>query len=773
MKPIHSISLKLWLPLILTGALILLLSIMTLMEYRDHKTGLIDSSLNFVTQDMYSIQHEMQVEYNNDDSSEAGRSLIAKGVNTHYKKLIAIDDQGTILHATQFGLNGQSVFKVVPTFDKQRYSLLQQLNRSDVRYHAENQQINAYFPLILKHRAGKIRPQHIGALFANYDLSEDIAEIWYHILLSSLPIWLLAMALLLMLIAVMHYFVTRPMAHLVATTEEIAKGNYGVLSQLEGQGEFAHLGNAFNQMSRQLEKRSLQSQQAEAALRKSEQRFRTLIESAPIAFYETDAQGNCLYVNEKWQQLAGLTLEESLGEGWQRAIHKEDRETITKQWYQHSTQHKPWDMEYRFCTPTGKVHWLIGRAVALRNEDDQITGYLGANIDITELKQTESALRRAQKMEAIGQLTGGIAHDFNNILGIILGNLELLETQIEPRTEVDDKINKRFETIKHSALRAADLTRQLLGFSRNEATSIKVTNINRVIDNMQKLIANSVTPQVDVSYELAKDLWPVKIDPADFQDVILNLVLNARDAMPASGKLSLETRNCHLDASYCALNPSVSPGDYVELAISDNGIGISDEIQDRIFEPFFSTKPLGKGTGLGLSMVFGFIKRSQGDINIYSEPNIGTTIRLFLPRSTNEVETIESESKQSSLMPSGKETILIVDDETALLGLVEEALVTQGYTVLTATNGRRALERLAEEPDVELLFSDVVMPGGMNGYELAEQALINKPQLKVLLTSGYTELATASNNQERFKANLLSKPYTIVKLTQRVREMLD
>jgi signal transduction histidine kinase len=388
---------------------------------------------------------------------------------------------------------------------------------------------------------------------------------------------------------------------------------------------------------------------------------------------------------------------------------------------------------------------------------------------INEIKLNEEALRRSQKMEAIGQLTGGIAHDFNNILGAILGNIELLELQ----TVADEKTKKRFDTIKHSIQRAVDLTKQLLGFSRTEVTGAKVTNINEVIMNMQNLIIRSLTPQVEVKHQLSEDLWLTEINPGDFEDAMLNLALNARDAMPDGGKLSIETCNRSLDASYCALNPGIVPGDYVELAVSDNGLGISLEDQERIFEPFFTTKPPGKGTGLGLAMVFGFVKRSGGNIKIYSEPGIGSTFRLYLPRAKGTEQPLDSGSAQATNMPRGKETILVVDDEISLLQMVEETLRAQGYTVLTATNGKQALEILAAEPVIDMLFSDVVMPGGINGYELAEQAVASRPQLKVLLTSGYTEMAVARNGQARFNATLLNKPYTLMNLTQRVRQMLD
>ncbi|MCP4041814.1 MAG: response regulator, partial [Gammaproteobacteria bacterium] len=356
-----------------------------------------------------------------------------------------------------------------------------------------------------------------------------------------------------------------------------------------------------------------------------------------------------------------------------------------------------------------------------------------------------------------------------NILGIILGNLELLKDNITG----DDKALKRVETISKSAQRAADLTKQLLGFSRRQPNEVTVTDTRRAILDMDNLIARSVTPEVEVEHDFAKDLWLTEIDSGDFQDALLNLIINARDAIPGGGRLTLETANKTLDAAYCVQNPGAIPGKYVQLAVSDSGKGIPYDQLGRIFEPFFTTKEQGKGTGLGLAMVYGFVKRSGGHIKVYSEQGIGTTFRLYLPRAKGEEQLVAATDEQPESLPHGRETILAVDDEEDLLELAQSSLEALGYRVLVATSGRQTLERLAEEPAIDLLFSDVVMPGRMNGYELAEQVTAIRPALKVLLTSGYTEKAVTHNGQARFTANLLSKPYTQPELAQRVRTMLD
>jgi len=403
------------------------------------------------------------------------------------------------------------------------------------------------------------------------------------------------------------------------------------------------------------------------------------------------------------------------------------------------------------------VDWLGKKAI------------MGAVIDITKRMQIEQALRRSQKMEAVGHLTGGIAHDFNNLLGIILGNLSLLKGQVKN----DEKLQKRVVTIDGAVHRASELVKQLLGFSRHQATDAVMSDINQVILDMGDLIERSITPEISVDRNLSEELWLTVINVGDFQDTLLNLILNARDAMPGSGQLIIETCNCQLDAAYCSHYPDATPGDYVKLIVSDTGVGISAEQKDKIFDPFFTTKEIGKGTGLGLSMVFGFITRSDGHINVYSEPGVGTTLTLYLPRALELKQTGKITDQEPTLLPTGNEVILAVDDEEALLEIAQESLEAQGYQVLTATDGKQALGQLAGDARIALLFSDVIMPGGMNGYQLAEQAMVQQPNLKILLTSGYTEKAIAHNGQARFESNLLSKPYTQSELIRQIRKTLD
>jgi len=404
----------------------------------------------------------------------------------------------------------------------------------------------------------------------------------------------------------------------------------------------------------------------------------------------------------------------------------------------------------------------------IMNQKGEILGVVLVFRDVTQQYQTEEALRRSHKMEAIGQLSGGIAHDFNNQLGIVIGYLDFLEAH----TANDEKPHKWVANAVRAAQRCVDLTRQLLVFSRRKSGETSVVDLNAILRELEVMIARSVTPEVEVEYFLVDDLWPTEINSGEFQDVILNLVINARDAMPEGGKLLIETSNNYLDADYTALNPEVKAGDYIQLMMSDTGIGMDKKTLEHVFEPFFTTKPEGKGTGLGMAMVYGFIKRYGGYIKVYSEPGVGSTIRLYLPRSTTDESVITVNSYRGEL-PTGSETILLVDDEVDLLQLAELYLTDLGYRTRTAENASQALKILAEDGEIDLLFSDVVMPGGINGYELAEMATQQHASLKVLLTSGFTSKTITQNGLERFAVHLLSKPYRKADLARQIRQVLD
>ncbi|MCG8492252.1 MAG: transporter substrate-binding domain-containing protein [Sneathiellales bacterium] len=390
-------------------------------------------------------------------------------------------------------------------------------------------------------------------------------------------------------------------------------------------------------------------------------------------------------------------------------------------------------------------------------------------------ERLEQQLRHAQKMDAVGQLTGGIAHDFNNILAIIQGNLELLKESMQDKP--DDRTTGRVEAAFIGAKRGAELTRKLLNFSKNETQDTQRIKVNDFIRNLDELISKSLTVAINLQYDLQEDIWEVDANPGDLQDALINLSINARDAMPDGGSLVFESKNKTLGPEHLKFKPDAKPGKYVMIAVTDTGEGMPAEIQEKVFEPFFTTKSSGRGTGLGLSMVYGFVKRSGGFLDIYSEEGEGTVIRMYLPRSRRSRQENEKKDRKIEVVPTGEETILVVDDEKGLVEVAATHLQGLGYKTLLSHSAQDALHHLESGRQIDLLFSDVVMPGGMDGFDLAKKAIELKPDLKILLTSGFSkkqELALTGNETlSVFVKSLLGKPYTKEELALAVRNALD
>jgi PAS domain S-box-containing protein len=390
--------------------------------------------------------------------------------------------------------------------------------------------------------------------------------------------------------------------------------------------------------------------------------------------------------------------------------------------------------------------------------------------DLTERKRTEEQLVQAQKMDTIGQLSGGIAHDFNNLLTVIIGNADLMLENVQDQPEM----KQLCDTILAAGERGAELTRRLLAFSRRQTLQPVATDCGKLIESMQMMLRRTLSEDIEIRISADPKLLKAYADPAQLESAILNLALNARDAMPRGGHLTITAGNASLDEHYQAEHVEVMPGDYVMIAVTDDGEGMPQEIRARVFEPFFSTKGVGKGSGLGLSMVYGFVRQSNGHVSIYSEPGLGTTVRMYLPAA--------AEAPGAAALPRtavdlaalrGKETVLVTEDDPFVRNHAVTSLRKFGYNVLTATDGREALAILAQGTPVDILFSDVVMPGGINGCDLAGQAKKHRPALKVLLTSGYPMETLAARQGGNLPAAILNKPYRKIELAQRLRDVLD
>lgn len=404
----------------------------------------------------------------------------------------------------------------------------------------------------------------------------------------------------------------------------------------------------------------------------------------------------------------------------------------------------------------------------IRGSTGQVTGAVAIYRDVTALKESERQLRQSQKMEAIGQLTGGIAHDFNNILTVITGTIEILAQEVEDKPDMV-AIAKM---IDEAAMRGGELTQRLLAFARRQPLQPRKTDINTLALEAAKLLRPTLGEQIEIESMLDSDAWTAMIDPGQLTTALINLALNARDAMPNGGKLTMETGNVYLDEGYARSNPDVMPGPYLMVAVSDTGTGIPAALRERVFEPFFTTKEIGKGTGLGLSMVYGFIKQSGGHIKIYSEEGHGTTVKMYLPRAADGVDPSE-DMKVDPSAERGNESILVVEDDDLVRTYVCAQLRSLGYTAIPVADAAQAMAEVERGTKFDLLFTDVIMPGAMNGRRLADELVKRRPDMKVLFTSGYTENAIVHHGRLDPGVLLLAKPYRKIDLARMVRQALD
>jgi signal transduction histidine kinase/CHASE3 domain sensor protein/ActR/RegA family two-component response regulator len=415
-----------------------------------------------------------------------------------------------------------------------------------------------------------------------------------------------------------------------------------------------------------------------------------------------------------------------------------------------------------------KVVHLVANGRPLRDATGAVIGAVMVYHDVTQAVEIERQLRQSQKMDAIGQLTGGVAHDFNNILTVITGTIDILANAVRH----DPTLAAIAKMIDEAAERAAELTRRLLAFSRRQPLQPRATDINALIVDSARLLRPAVGEPIEVALELETEAWPALVDPNQLTTALLNLAFNARDAMPNGGKLTLETSNVVLDGDYARIHDGVAPGHYTLIVVGDTGSGIPEAIRDKVFEPFFTTKEVGRGTGLGLSMVYGFVKQSGGHISLNSERGVGTSINIYLPRACEQTER-PSEALPVAPLQGGAETILVTEDDAMVRTHVVAQLTSLGYKTLAAANAAQALAILDHGEPIDLLFTDVVMPGEMNGRELAEEVLRRRPSARVLFTSGYTEKVLTHHGQLDPGLQLLAKPYRKADLARMIRIALS
>jgi PAS domain S-box-containing protein len=526
-----------------------------------------------------------------------------------------------------------------------------------------------------------------------------------------------------------------------------------------------------------LSRSTLRTIRSQAAMQESEERFRMLLSGVrDYAIFMLDPQGRVITWNEGAERIKGYRQEEILGSHYSRFYPPEEvRAGLPDRLLKIASADGRTEVVAWRIRKDGSRFWANVLITALRDERGNLRGFVKVTRDMTEqrqqqeaLEQNRAALAQAQKMEAVGQLTGGVAHDFNNLLTTILGSVDLLIRL--PGQMKSERASALLGAIARAAEHGATLTQRLLAFSRQQPLAPQIVDINKLVGSMSELLHRTLGENIDMETVLAAGLWSTKVDRNQLESALLNLAVNARDAMQEGGKLTIETGNTFLDDDYAATHAEVTPGQYVMLAVSDTGTGMSQDTIVQAFDPFFTTKPEGKGTGLGLSQVHGFIKQSGGHIKLYSEPRHGTTVKIYLPRQ-NVTREVEPRSEWSKAARAMGETVLLVEDDDLVRAYSKDALEFLGYRAIDVADATTALRVLGERSDIVLLFTDIGLPG-MNGRQLAAEAQRRNPRVKILYTTGYTRNAVVHHGILDAGVNLLPKPFTVETLGRKVQEIL-
>ena len=526
-------------------------------------------------------------------------------------------------------------------------------------------------------------------------------------------------------------------------------------------------------LEQRIEERTREVRDVFAKLNESERQFRHLVDSvADYAIFMLDTEGIVSSWNLGAERTKGYAAEEIIGKHFSQFYTKEDRQSGVPELALGAARRTGrFEMEGWRVRKGGQRFWASVIINAVHDEHGNLLGFAKVTRDLTEKQAIEDQLRQMQKMEAIGQLTGGIAHDFNNMLTVISGNIETLQRRLE---RDDPGAHRLIAAALRGVERATTLTHRLLAYARRQPLDPRPIELNRLIIGMSDLLTRTLGENIKVESVLSGGLWQVSVDPNQVENAVLNLALNARDAMPGGGNLTIETANTYLDEAYARAHTEVTAGQYVMLAVSDTGVGMTSDVVEKAFEPFFTTKQIGEGTGLGLSQVYGFVKQSGGHVKIYSEPGEGTTARIYFPRANMSAATLEEPRRQARIPDlEGTETILVVEDDPDVRTYTTEILRELGYRVLEAHEGDTALTVLATEPEIKLLFTDIGLPGPFNGRQLAEEARKRRADLKILFTTGYAQNAIIHHGRLDPGVQLIVKPFSFTGLAAKIRRILS
>lgn len=522
----------------------------------------------------------------------------------------------------------------------------------------------------------------------------------------------------------------------------------------------------------------LRGSPVEDRLQLSERRLADAQRIAKMGNWDWDITKDTIRWSDQIYRIFGITRDEFVAtqESFFEFVHPDDREVVAAAANASLESDVAFSIDHRIVLADGSIRYVHEAAEVTRNDRGEPIRMLGTVQDRTEraeaqrlLAESEEELRQAHKMEAVGQLTGGIAHDFNNILAIVLGNLELLAEDVRD----DETMARRVDTALSASARGSALTHRLLDFSRKQGAELIVVDVSEAIDSAIELMDVTLGEEIEAEVRCSDDVWDVLVDPSQFENALLNIAVNARDAMPSGGTLRIEATNTRIDGESAGDLKDAASGEYVMISISDTGSGMAPETVAKVFEPFFTTKEVGKGSGLGLSTVYGFAQQSEGTISIESMPGFGTTITLYLPKVSSSLVRLRDDGTKEYTVPTGSETILVVEDDPDLREVVATGLSALGYLVLEAGHGPEAFEVYEACPEIDFLLTDLTLPKGMNGLEIAERLIERLPELKVLFMSGNPKAVLGEDSAAYEKFELMVKPIRRADLAQKVRTMLD
>jgi PAS domain S-box-containing protein len=797
--------LRILIPAIVLSGTLLLLFLFTFERMQEGEREILRSVTETARTEMLMLQNILSDNMIRGDHENAKQRLTYAALSPQIATLILTDANHTVLLANRQELVGVTA-TTISHFDKGLAEKAGTLQRADLSVE-EQYHLHGYYPVTLGMRTGEIRPQQSGILYVEYDFGDRVNLLRHGAYESAARLAAFLFLFALLLSFLLHVLVTRPIDRLVLVVKEFAKGRLGMRVGVSEIDEINQLSTAFNNMATdlargqedlhlqnvQLEEEVAERQLVQEALeeqtlcleeeiserRRAEEKLQIIFDVAQAGIIMVDGSGVITFANRCASQMFGFAPAEIAGSSYADHVHHDERE-VSGDLMQKLTRG---DIE----SISTERHYLRGNdrgdfwgLLSARQHLDAAGGLIAVVIVITDITGLRNAqaerdllqqkFNQSQKMEAIGRLAGGVAHDFNNKLTVIMGYAELLKMKADKFDE--DGIGRLNEILK-AANHSQEITRQLLAFSRSEVISPHKINLNSVIEDSRKSLGRLIGEDISLKFKPAADLWPALLDSTQMDQIIMNLAVNARDAMSEGGLFEIETSNVSIDEAYCHRFPNARPGDYVQLSVSDTGCGMNSDTLGHIFEPFFTTKEAGKGTGLGLATIYGIVSQNNGFLHAYSEVGLGTTFKIYFPRLKVE-NGISTPGNVESAAISGSGTILLVEDEDSLLKLTSEMLTELGYTVLEAKLPSEALGLCAPNKNrkIDMILTDIIMPE-MNGKEMSDRILEERPGIPVLFMSGYTADVIASKGILEKSVSFIQKPFTLQVLGQKIHEILS